>query len=181
MENLKLVVGLGNPGDKYKNNRHNAGFMAVDYLIDKFNASKISSKFKGDLYKSNNYLFLKPFTYMNLSGESVLALKNFYKIDNNIIVIHDDIDLKLGALRFKKGGSSGGHNGLKSIDSLIGNDYYRIRIGVGRPEGKKEVVNYVLSDFNNEELECVKKTFENIYKAVLDIENANAKYSKKEC
>ena len=182
MENVKLVVGLGNPGNKYKNNRHNAGFLAIDYLIGKFKASKISSKFKGELFKSDGYLFLKPQTYMNLSGESVAAVKNFYKIKNeNITVIHDDIDLKPGALRFKRGGGSGGHNGLKSIDSLIGNDYYRVRIGIGRPERKEEVINYVLSDFSTEELNCVEKTFENIYKTVLDIENANSKYSKKEC
>ena len=182
MENVKLVVGLGNPGEKYKLNRHNIGFLAVDYLIDKFKASKISSKFKGDLFKSENFLFLKPTTFMNLSGESVKLVKDFYKIENeNIIVIHDDIDLKLGALRFKRGGSSGGHNGLKSIDSLIGNDYYRIRIGVGRPSEKKEVVNYVLSDFSEKELECITKNFENIKKAILDIKNAASKYSKKEC
>ncbi len=182
MKSEKLIVGLGNPGKKYLKNRHNAGFLALDFLIDKFNASKISSKFKGELFKSDNYFFLKPLTYMNLSGESVLSVKNFYKINNdNIIVIHDDIDLKLGALRFKKGGSSGGHNGLKSIDNLIGNDYYRIRIGIGRPERKEDVINYVLNDFDEKEMQCVEKTFENIYKAILDIENANSKYSKKEC
>ncbi len=179
---MKLIVGLGNPGKKYELNRHNVGFLAVDYLIDKFNASKISSKFKGELFKSGEYLFLKPSTFMNLSGESVVLVKNFYKFDNkDIIVIHDDIDLKLGALRFKRGGSSGGHNGLKSIDAHIGNDYYRIRIGVGRPEKKEEVVNYVLSDFSKEELECIRKNFENIKKAIEDIENAASKYSKKQC
>ena len=179
---MKLIVGLGNPGKEYELNRHNVGFLAVDYLIDKFSASKVSSKFKGDLYKSDEYLFLKPNTFMNLSGESVVLVKNFYKIDNkDIIVIHDDIDLKLGALRFKRGGSSGGHNGLKSIDSYIGNDYYRIRIGVGRPQKKEEVVNYVLSNFSEEELECIRKNFNNIEKAIKDIENAASKYSKKQC
>ena len=179
---MKLIVGLGNPGNKYKFNRHNVGFLAVDYLIDKLNASKLSSKFKGDLFKSNEYLFLKPTTFMNLSGESVKLVKDFYKLDNeDIIVIHDDIDLKLGALRFKRGGSSGGHNGLKSIDENIGNDYYRIRIGVGRPERKEEVVNYVLSDFSDEELECVRRNFEIILKAIEDIKNAASKYSKKSC
>ena len=179
---MKLIVGLGNPGKKYEKNRHNIGFLVVDYLIEQFNASKVSSKFKGDLFKSKEYLFLKPNTFMNLSGESVVLVKEYYKIDNNdIIVIHDDIDLKLGALRFKKGGSSGGHNGLKSIDKHIGNDYWRVRVGVGRPERKEEVVNYVLSDFSEEELECVKKNFENIKKAIEDIENAASKYSKKSC
>jgi len=179
---MKLIAGLGNPGKKYELNRHNVGFLAVDYLIDKYNASKISSKFKGDLYKAGEYLFLKPNTFMNLSGESVVLVKDYYKIDNDdIIVIHDDIDLKPGALRFKKGGSSGGHNGLKSIDKHIGNDYWRVRIGVGRPERKEDVVNYVLSDFTKEEIECIKKNFENIAKAIEDIHGAASKYSKKSC
>ena len=182
MKNLKLVVGLGNPGEKYKLNRHNIGFLAIDYLINEFETFEISSKFKGILFKCNNFLFLKPTTFMNLSGESVVLVKNFYKIANgNIIVIHDDLDLKLGALKFKRGGSSGGHNGLKSIDKYIGNDYYRIRIGIGRPERKEEVIDYVLSDFNKDELECVKTTFPIIKKAIFEIENAASKYTRKNC
>jgi PTH1 family peptidyl-tRNA hydrolase len=177
----KLIVGLGNPGKKYELNRHNVGFMAVDYLINEFNANKVGD-FKGELFSTKDFLFLKPSTFMNLSGESVVLVKNFYKIDNeNIIVIHDDLDLKLGALKFKRGGSSGGHNGLKSIDKYIGNDYYRIRIGIGRPERKEEVINYVLSDFNKNELECIKTTFPIIEKAILEIENAVSKYSRKSC
>jgi len=179
---MKLIVGLGNPGDKYKLNRHNIGFLAVDYLIKEFNASKISSKFKGELYKSSDMLFLKPTTYMNLSGESVGAVKDFYKIDNeDIIVIHDDIDLAFGALKFKKGGGHGGHNGLKSIDSHIGKEYWRIRMGVGRPEKKEMVVNYVLSDFSQEELECISKHFPVIKEAVLNIQKAPSLYTKKGC
>ena len=182
MKNEKLIIGLGNPGKKYELNRHNIGFLCVDYLIDTFNASKISSKFKGELYKSSDYFFLKPTTFMNLSGESVVLVKNFYKIENeNIIVIHDDIDLKSGALKFKRGGSNGGHNGLKSIDKHIGNDYYRIRIGVGRPEKKEDVINYVLSNFTKDELKCMKTLFPKIELAVGDIKNAQAKYSQKEC
>ena len=179
---MKLIVGLGNPGKKYEKNRHNVGFMVIDYLIDKFHASKISSKFKGELFKSNDFLFLKPTTFMNLSGESIKLVKDFYKIDNeDIIVIHDDLDLKLGALKFKRGGSSGGHNGLKSIDNLIGNDYYRIRVGIGRPERKEEVINYVLSDFSDEELECIKKLFPLIEEAIKDIKKAPNLYTRKGC
>ena len=179
---MKLIVGLGNPGKEYELNRHNIGFLAIDYLIDTLNASKISSKFKGDLYKTSEFLLLKPSTFMNLSGESVVLVKNYYKIDNeDIIVIHDDIDLKLGALRFKRGGGHGGHNGLKSIDAYIGNDYWRIRIGVGRPERKEEVIKYVLSDFKKDELECLQKLFPKIEKSIFDIQNAQAKYSQKEC
>ena len=179
---MKLIVGLGNPGVKYEKNRHNIGFLALDYLIDEFNSSKISSKFKGELYKAGDYLFLKPLTSMNLSGESVRLVKDLYKTDNDeIIVIHDDIDLNIGALKFKKGGSSGGHNGLKSIDKHIGNDYWRVRIGVGRPERKEQVVSYVLSDFKDDELECIEKNFENIKKSIEDIKNAASKFSKKRC
>jgi len=179
---MKLVVGLGNPGKKYELTRHNVGFLAVDYLIDEFNASYESSKFKGELYKAKDFLFLKPQTYMNLSGESVKEVKNFYKIENeDIIVIHDDIDLKLGALRFKRGGSSGGHNGLKSIDEHIGNDYYRVRIGIGRPERKEMVINFVLSNFTPQELECIKTLFPLIKEAIKDIKNAPSRYSKKGC
>ena len=178
---MKLIVGLGNIGNKYRLNRHNVGFLTIDYLVDELNAFKISFS-KGNLFKSKDFLFLKPSTFMNNSGESVVLVKNFYKIDNeNIIVIHDDIDLKLGALKFKRGGSSGGHNGLKSIDKYIGNDYYRIRIGVGRPEKKEEVVNYVLSDFSKDELDCIKTLFPKIKLAIEDIKNASSKYSQKEC
>jgi len=179
---MKLIVGLGNPGKKYEKNRHNVGFLAVDYLIQKRNARKINSSFKGDLYKTSDFLLLKPSTFMNLSGESVVLVKNYYKIDNeDIIVIHDDIDLKLGALKFKRGGGHGGHNGLKSIDKHIGNDYYRIRIGVGRPKSKEEVIDFVLSDFKEEELECIYPLFEKIDAAVDDIKNAPSKYTQKEC
>jgi len=177
---MKLIVGLGNPGDKYKLNRHNVGFMAVDYLINEFTATKQSSKFDGELYKSNDFLFLKPLTYMNLSGESVEKVKNFYKLQNeDIIVIHDDIDLKLGALKFKRGGGHGGHNGLKSIDKHIGNDYWRVRIGVGRPERKEMVVSYVLGDFEEDELKCINELFPLIKKAIEDIDQAPSRYSKK--
>ena len=178
----KLIVGLGNPGEKYKLNRHNVGFLSIDYLIKEFNASYVSSKFKGELFKSDKFLFLKPLTFMNLSGESVKEVKDFYKIKNeDIIVIHDDIDLKLGALRFKRGGSSGGHNGLKSIDECVGNDYYRVRIGVGRPEKKEEVIDYVLGDFTEEELKCIESLFPIIKKAIENIDEAQSRYSRKGC
>jgi len=179
---MKLIIGLGNPGDKYKKNRHNIGFLAIDYLIKQNGARKIGSSFKGELYKSADTLYLKPDTYMNLSGESAVLVKNYYKIDNeNIIVIHDDIDLKPGALKFKRGGSHGGHNGLKSLDKHIGNDYWRVRVGVGRPEKKEDVVKYVLSDFTYDEMECMESLYPKIAKAVEDIEKAASKYTQKEC
>jgi PTH1 family peptidyl-tRNA hydrolase len=180
---MTLVVGLGNIGNEYKNTRHNIAFIAIDKILSNLKNYTTINKpiFKGQLFKSGDYLFLKPSTYMNLSGESVVAVKNFYKIDNdNIIVIHDDLDLKLGALRFKRGGGNAGHNGLKSIDKHIGNDYHRIRIGIGRPEGDMKVVDYVLGKFKEEELEKLKNTLENVEKSIFDWnENTSSKYSLK--
>jgi len=146
-----LIVGLGNPGPKYSKNRHNIGFMVVDELISRFNAQKLSSSsFEGELFKFQNHFLLKPLTYMNLSGNSVVRVKNFYKIDE-VVVIHDDLDLPFGTLRFKKGGGHGGHNGLKSLDESISNEYIRIRMGIGKPQYKGEVISHVLSDFNDNE------------------------------
>ena len=150
---MKLIVGLGNLGIAYDKTRHNIGFMVIDALLKKYQSIDVSKKaFKGDLLKHKSSFFLKPLTFMNLSGQSVLSVKNFYKIDiEKIIVIHDDLDLPFGALRFKVGGGHGGHNGLKSIDELIGKDYIRVRIGIGRPENKKEITSYVLGNFTNDE------------------------------
>ena len=142
-----LIVGLGNPGSDYEQTRHNIGFMVIDELIARHNAHKLSSSsFEGELYKFQNHFLLKPLTFMNLSGNSVVKVKNFYKIED-VVVIHDDLDLPFGALRFKKGGGHGGHNGLKSIDAQIGREYIRVRMGIGKPEHKGEVASYVLSAF----------------------------------
>jgi len=146
-----LIVGLGNPGSAYAQNRHNIGFMVIDELIRRHNAQKLSSSsFNGELFKFSNHFLLKPLTYMNLSGNSISAVKRFYKIDE-VVVIHDDLDLPFGTLRFKYGGGHGGHNGLKSTDEKISRDYARVRLGIGKPEHKGEVASYVLSDFNEEE------------------------------
>lgn len=143
-----LIVGLGNPGKEYQNNRHNIGFKVVDSLIQTLGAIKQSSKnFQGELYKNSTLLLLKPSTFMNLSGESVQSVLNFYKI-TDFLVIHDELDLPFGAVKFKFGGGNGGHNGLKSIDSLCGNAYYRIRYGIGKPAIKAQVINWVLQDFS---------------------------------
>ncbi|MBZ7940032.1 aminoacyl-tRNA hydrolase [Campylobacter molothri] len=162
-----LVVGLGNIGEEYKNTRHNVGFMLIDLILKDQNFTNLTnSKFKGELFKiGSSLLLLKPSTYMNNSGISVKAVKDFYKCER-IIVIHDDIDINLGALRFKKGGSSGGHNGLKSIDSLCGNDYERIRIGVGKGE---DVISHVLGQFNNEEKIILDKILEHSKKALFKL------------
>lgn len=149
----KLIVGLGNPGADYSFNRHNIGFMAADALADAAHASAWQKKMKGMLatgtLNGQTILLLKPMTYMNLSGESVGEVAHYYKIEaSDIIVIHDDIDLLPGQIKVKQGGGNGGHNGLKSIDTHMGKDYWRVRLGVGRPEHKTEVTNFVLGNFS---------------------------------
>jgi PTH1 family peptidyl-tRNA hydrolase len=183
---VKLFVGLGNPGSRYENTRHNIGFKVIDTLVSGFDARNISKNtFYGALFRAGDLLFLKPSTYMNLSGKSVLAVKQFFKIETeDIIVIHDDIDLPFGAIRFKRGGGHGGHNGLKSIDEMIGKDYLRVRIGVGKPEHKSQVADYVLHDFSSGEekfldalvahaAEACKKLIE------YDLDTVKSKYSLK--
>lgn len=147
-----LIAGLGNPGEKYKNTRHNIGFLVIDEIAKNLQTTSINnSNFKSITQKSNNTILAKPQTFMNLSGESILAIADYYGIDNNeIIIIHDDLDLPFGTVKFKIGGGHGGHNGLRSIDSYIGQDYIRVRIGIGKPQNQ-EVADYVLSDFSKDE------------------------------
>ncbi len=142
-----LIVGLGNPGSEYALNRHNIGFMVIDALKERHNAQKLSaSSFEGELFKFQNHFLLKPLTFMNLSGNSIVKVKNFYKVDE-VVVIHDDLDLPFGTLRFKHGGGHGGHNGLRSTDEKITKEYTRVRMGIGKPEHKGEVSSYVLGNF----------------------------------
>jgi len=183
---MLLIVGLGNPGTQYENTRHNIGFKVIDKLVSDFGANEISKNaFKGELFKSSNLLFLKPTTFMNLSGESVQAVKNFYKIElDDIIVVHDDIDLPFSALRFKKGGGHGGHNGLRSIDAMIGKEYTRVRMGVDKPTHKSQVADYVLHDFSKEENEVLKPWIEHTSSAIKELqksslEEVKSKYSLK--
>ncbi len=146
-----LIVGLGNPGPTYETTRHNIGFMVIDELVRRQNAQKLSSSsFDGELFKFSNHFLLKPLTFMNLSGNSIVAVKKFYKIEE-VVVIHDDLDLPFGTLRFKHGGGHGGHNGLRSTDERISKEYTRVRMGIGKPEHKGEVSSYVLGDFNPDE------------------------------
>ena len=164
---MTLFVGLGNPGSQYEDTRHNIGFKVIDKLVDDFNARDISkTSFHSKLYRSTNSLFLKPTTYMNLSGKSVQPVKNFFKVElEDIIVIHDDIDLPFGAVRFKRGGGHGGHNGLKSLDASITKEYLRVRVGVGKPEHKSQVADYVLHDFTVEEEKVLQTLINHVSKA----------------
>jgi len=170
---MLLIVGLGNPGTQYENTRHNIGFKVIDKLVSDFGARDVSkSSFQGKLFKSSNILFLKPTTFMNLSGHSVQIVKNFYKIElEDIVVIHDDIDLPFSALRFKKGGGHGGHNGLRSIDSMIGKEYKRVRMGVGKPEHKSQVADYVLHDFSEEEEKVLSAWIEHTATAIKELDS----------
>ncbi|WP_096017656.1 aminoacyl-tRNA hydrolase [Campylobacter lanienae] len=168
---MTLIAGLGNIGKEYENTRHNVGFMLIDLILKDGGYSDVSSaKFQGELYKNGSLLLLKPSTYMNSSGKSLKAVNDFYK-PNHIIVIHDDLDIAFGAMRFKNGGSSGGHNGIKSIDSLIGNNYDRVRIGIGRSD--KSVIDYVLGKFDSSELEKLDRILSHAKEAILALANSN--------
>lgn len=149
---MRLVVGLGNPGPGYANNRHNIGFMAVDAIVRRHSFAPFRGKFQGEVAEGHvggsKVLALKPRTYMNLSGQSVAQAVRFFKLaPEDVIVLHDDLDLAPGKVRVKKGGGAGGHNGLKSIDSHIGREYWRVRLGIGHPGDRNQVTNYVLQDF----------------------------------
>jgi PTH1 family peptidyl-tRNA hydrolase len=179
-----LIVGLGNPGPNYEKTRHNIGFMVVDELIARHNAIKLSSSsFEGELYKFKNHFLLKPLTFMNLSGNAVVKVKNFYKV-NEVVVIHDDLDLPFGAIRFKLGGGNGGHNGLKSIDANISREYIRVRVGIAKPKNKGEVASYVLSPFAPAEQELLAPLVNRVADAVEyllehSLEETRCRYSQK--
>jgi PTH1 family peptidyl-tRNA hydrolase len=150
-----LVIGLGNPGDDYAATRHNIGFMAVDEIAARANAPW-KKKFRGLIATAGSTLLLKPQTFMNLSGESAVEALQFYQLKpENVIVFHDDLDLSAGVVRIKQGGGAGGHNGLKSLDTHIGQNYWRVRLGIGRPMTEQgeavkgdAVTNYVLNPFS---------------------------------
>jgi PTH1 family peptidyl-tRNA hydrolase len=148
-----LVVGLGNPGDKYKNNRHNIGFMAMDVIAADYGFSPFRSKFQGQISEGRigdrKIVLLKPETFMNNSGQSVAAAAKFFKMEpENIIIFHDELDLLPGKARVRLGGGNAGHNGLKSIQAHLGSpSTWRVRIGIGHPGDKNRVSGYVLSDF----------------------------------
>ncbi len=165
---MYLIIGLGNIGEKYQLTRHNVGFLVIDEITKNLQTTNINkSNFKAEVSKTSNNLFVKPNTYMNNSGQAVVAIKDYYKINiENVIVIHDDLDLPFGTVKFKIGGGHGGHNGLKSIDSCIGKEYIRVRVGIGKPQDKNEVVNYVLSNFSKEELNKLEGIISHTIKAI---------------
>ena len=166
-----LFVGLGNPGEKHKNNIHNVGFMALDCLSSFHKFGRSRTKFLGRTsmgsIEDRKLISFKPQTFMNESGRAVREASNFYKISpERIIVFHDELDLPFGEVRVKKGGSDAGHNGLKSIDENIGKDYYRIRIGISHPGDKDKVTKHVLGDLSKEDNEALDKILSLIAKNI---------------
>ena len=172
-----LIVGLGNPTKEYENTRHNAGFMALDYIADRLNVNIKENKFDAlfaDTKLNDKRIFLvKPQTYMNLSGESVFKFVSFYKIFiENIVVISDDISLPVGKIRIRRKGSHGGHNGLKNIINLLGSDNFpRIKIGVGAKPSDWNLADWVLSKFSNDELRIMDNGVKNSFNALKVITN----------
>lgn len=156
-----LLVGLGNYGKEYEKTRHNFGFLALDQIIADYNLNPATAKFSSEVFNGEisgqKIIAIKPQTYMNLSGKAVLAASSFYKIlPQNIIIFHDDLDLKLGKIKVKIGGGNGGHNGLKNIDEKIGKNYLRVRLGIDKPQNKEfAVADYVLSKFSKEEIKII--------------------------
>ena len=186
---MKVVIGLGNPGKKYEKTRHNIGFIAVDNLRKKLNVSDEREKFQALVSEKNidgeKVIFLKPQTFMNLSGNSVMEIVNFYKLDpkKDIIVIYDDMDLSFGDIRIREKGSSGGHNGIKSIISHIGEEFIRIKCGIGAKE--KDAVEHVLGEFNQTEQKDLDEILEKINNCVIEmlsvqnLDRIMQKYNKK--
>lgn len=162
-----LLVGLGNIGKEYEDTRHNFGFMVADELVKKFNLNLLGKKFHSEVYsgviEGEKVLLIKPQTYMNRSGIAVSEAARFYKIPlKDVFVFHDDMDICLGKIKIKNGGSSGGHKGIKSIDEMVGASYNRIRLGVGRPEINCEVVNFVTNKFGKNDRDTVNGVIEKI-------------------
>lgn len=154
---MKMIIGLGNPGKQYETTRHNVGFHVIDELCERLSAPMMQSKFNGMFTvihrPEGKVMLVKPLTYMNLSGECVRPLMDYYDVDSDeIVVIYDDLDLTPGVIRLRQKGSAGGHNGMKSLIAHLGTDRFnRIRIGVGRPISGMKVSDYVLSSFSKEE------------------------------
>lgn len=161
---MKLIVGLGNPGAQYEKTRHNIGFQILDLIQTQFQKQfTFNSKFEcfelKEKINNENVIFIKPTTYMNLSGNALIKVKNYFKVDTaDILVIVDDINLPLGSVRIRESGSAGGHNGLKSIEAVLGtNQYKRIKIGCGKPNVDVDLKDYVLANFSKAEQDILTK------------------------
>lgn len=186
-----VIVGLGNPGKKYENTRHNAGFISIDALAAKYGISIMEKKHKAlcgtGVIEGNKVLLVKPQTFMNLSGESVRAVMDFYKIDpeEEMLVIYDDISLAPGNIRIRKKGSAGGHNGIKSIIAHAGTqNFMRIKVGVGEKPSGWDLADYVLGHFSEEDTSKIKEVMPDILQAAVlmmqgDVDKAMNDYNAK--
>ena len=168
---MLLLVGLGNPGSNYTNTRHNIGFKIIDAINAHFKLSKQKPKFKGLLTTGNidekKIYAIKPLTFMNNSGTAIKELIDYFKIEaKDVFVFHDDMDIDFGKIKAKFGGSSAGHNGIESIDKFIGKEYSRVRIGIGKPDSKIEVSDFVLTNFTDEEKIKLEKVIQNIIESM---------------
>ena len=168
---MLLFVGLGNPTPDSENNRHNVGFKIIDSLNKKFSLSKQKPKFKGllttGIVNNKKVYAIKPLTFMNNSGICIRELIEYFKINSeDVIVFHDDLDIEFGKIKAKFGGSSAGHNGIASIDKFIGKDYSRVRIGIGKPKEKIEIGDFVLQNFDGDEMIEIEKISSNINDAI---------------
>ena len=177
-----LIAGLGNPGKEYYLTRHNAGFLLVDRLFDNLELKDKKRKFKSKIafasFAEKTILFIQPLTFMNESGSAVSQARKFYKDDiQKILVVHDDIDIEFGKIRFKKNGGNGGHKGLISISQLnSGIEFDRLRLGVGRPPGIKAAANYVLKNFTKTEQKELTVVFETAMEAIKDYAGFDMEY-----
>ena len=182
---MKLIVGLGNPGKEYQHTRHNVGFICVDKFLHANGFVANKDDLKGQFYKDQNLIVLKPMTYMNLSGESVRAVMDYYKIAiNDLLVVCDDVSLPVGKIRLRTKGSSGGHNGLKNIIANIGSENFkRIRVGIASSE---DLIEHVLGKFSKEEAEIIDASAEKVAKALkeyadgIPFEKISSKYNQKD-
>ncbi len=193
---MVIIAGLGNPTKEYENTRHNIGFMAVDALADKYNISVMDCKHRALVGKGviggTKVVLVKPLTYMNLSGEAIRAVVDYYKVDaeSELIVIYDDISLDVGQLRIRKKGSAGGHNGIKNIIANLGSDtFLRIKVGVGEKPKGYDLADYVLGHFSKEEMKVMAESLEKVDGAVnmmledqvdMAMNNYNVKSAKRE-
>ena len=173
---MLLFVGLGNPTPDSENNRHNVGFKMIDAINKKFSLSKQKPKFKGLLTTGNiegeKIYAIKPLTFMNNSGICIRELLEYFKFNpEDVIVFHDDLDVEFGKIKTKIGGSSAGHNGIESIDKFIGKEYSRVRIGIGKPKTQIDVADFVLQNFDEDELNGIDKISQNITESIKDLVN----------
>ena len=173
---MQLIVGLGNPGEKYQYTRHNIGYMAIDSIVSAQQDYKIKKKFNSIIYETiidkNRIILIKPETYMNNSGDAVFQIANFYKIDSkNILVLHDELDIPFGKIRIKSGGGNAGHNGLKSISNKIDNNYTRVRLGIGHPGNKERVNGHVMGNFTGSEKEKLNQILNYLTNNIYEILN----------